>query len=470
MNNKYDLVIGIEIHVQSKTNSKMFSPSKTSYKDIPNINVNNIDLGFPGSKPIVNKEAVKLAVKLAYALKMDIPKKTSFDRKHYFYQDLPKGFQITQFYYPIGKNGILKLSNGKEVKITQIHMEEDTAKQIHNEGTSFIDYNRSGIPLIEIVTDHTTITTIEDAVLFVKTLRGLLLYHNISNAKMNEGSMRCDVNISLKPKGSKILGNKVEIKNINSIANIKTAIAKELEHQTKALNKSKNIVQATKRFDDNVMDVILMREKSSSTDYLYFRETNIPSILITNKDIDAINKGIMPFEYFVNNLSEKLNIKFDKVLDFINKSTFPLFSKVMNEKIDIKVAYNLFESVIASVLNKLDNIPKINKDDLIKLINARSKKELSQTQVEKLFEKLTLTKKVDIDKEISKINSSKIDAKDVENILDKIMSNNKEMVSQYNERPERVEKFLMGQLMKETKGNINPSDSVSLIKKKMRKE
>ena len=470
MNNKYDLVIGIEIHVQSKTNTKMFSPSKTSYKDIPNINVNNIDLGFPGSKPIVNKEAVKLAVKLAYALKMDIPKKTSFDRKHYFYQDLPKGFQITQFYYPIGKNGILKLSNGKEVKITQIHMEEDTAKQIHNEGTSFIDYNRSGIPLIEIVTDHTTITTIEDAVLFVKTLRGLLLYHNISNAKMNEGSMRCDVNISLKPKGSKILGNKVEIKNINSIANIKTAIAKEVEHQTKALNKNKNIVQATKRFDDNVMDVILMREKSSSTDYLYFRETNIPSILITNKDIEAINKGIMPFEYFVNNLSEKLNIKFDKVLDFINKSTFPLFSKVMNEKIDIKVAYNLFESVIASVLNKLDNLPKINKDDLIKLINARSKKELSQTQVEKLFEKLTLTKKVDIDKEISKINSSKIDTKDVENILDKIMSNNKEMVSQYNERPERVEKFLMGQLMKETKGNINPSDSVSLIKKKMRKE
>jgi aspartyl-tRNA(Asn)/glutamyl-tRNA(Gln) amidotransferase subunit B len=469
MNNKYDLTLGIEIHVQTKTNSKMFSKAASSYDQTPNTNIHQIDLGYPGTKPVVNLKAFEHAICLASELNMDISKETSFDRKHYFYQDLPKGFQITQFFQPIGKNGTLTLPNGNEIKITQIHMEEDTAKQIKKDDGIYLDYNRAGIPLIEIVTDHTTIKTIDDAMLFVSTLRGLLLYHDISDAKMNEGSMRCDINISIKPKGQKELGSKVEVKNINSISNIKLAIEKEVEYQVKTLEANKKVMQSTKRFDDKNNDVVLMREKSDAVDYLYFRETNLPTILVDDKDIKEIKDKQQGFNNFLNDLSKKLDITPLKAMEFINKQSFYLFKDAMKEKIDLKVAYNLFESVIANVINKVDSIPNdINIKDIALLIKHRQSKDLSQQQVGELFEKL-VTKKADMTKEIKKITSSKVDVSKVGDILNKIIKDNDETVSQYKERPERVEKFLMGQLMKETKGNINPSDAMKLIKQSLSK-
>ncbi len=467
--NKYDLVLGIEIHTQTLTNSKMFSVSPSGFDKEVNTNVSPFDLGYPGTKPTINKEAVSHAIKLATILNMKINQNSDFDRKHYFYPDLPKGFQITQFNNPIGKDGILELSNGTKVKITQIHMEEDTAKQTHKEGVSFLDYNRAGMPLIEIVTDHTTLKTIEDATLFVKTLRSLLVYYNISNAKMNEGSMRCDINISLKPKGSKVLGNKVEIKNINSISNIELAIKKEIIYQTETLDKGAIVKQATKRFDDKSNDVISMREKSSSIDYLYFRETNIPTLVITNENIKNITKDLENFPTVIQNLAKDLKINEFKVLEFLNKESFPLFKKILEAKQNnILIAYNLFESVIASEINKSDKPSgSIELKELILLIKNRENKTLSQSQVGEIFSKMLETNSTNVSKLIKAISSSKMDDSEIDILLNELFSNNQELVSQYSNNPDKVKRSLMGQLMKATKGNVNPAKCMELINIKL---
>ncbi len=467
--NKYDLVLGLEIHAQTLTNSKMFSSSPSSFNGEVNTNINPFDLGYPGTKPLINKQAVSHAIKLATLLKMKINQNSDFDRKHYFYSDLPKGFQITQFNNPIGKDGVLELSNGTKVKITQIHMEEDTAKQHHKGDVSLIDYNRAGVPLIEIVTDHTTIKSVEDAMLFVKTLRSLLVYYNISNAKMNEGSMRCDINISLKPKGSKVLGNKVEIKNINSVSNIELAIEKEILYQTETLDKGQIVEQATKRFDDKNNDVIQMREKSSAVDYLYFRETNIPTLKISDKNIKDATKDLVLFSTVVQNLSQELKIKETKLLEFLNKESFPLFRKILVAKENnVSVAYNLFESVIASEINKSDKeISNIEIKDLILLIKNRENKTLSQSQVGEIFSKMLNSNSINVAKLIKDISSSKIDDSGIDTLLNDLFSKKKKLVSQYSNNPDKVKRTLMGQLMKATKGNVNPAKCMELINIKL---
>ena len=266
---EYVATIGIEIHCELKTNTKMFSGAPCSFGRKANTCTNEIDLGEPGTMPCVNMEAVAKAIEACTALHLTIDPLVKFDRKNYYYSDLPKGFQITQQFHPIGRDGYIMIhtSEGeKKIRINRIHMEEDTAKQFHLTSKTLLDYNRAGTPLIEIVSEP-DMKNGEEAQAYVEALRHTLLYLGVSDVKMEEGSMRCDVNISIAPVGSDTLGTKNEIKNINSISNVGKAIEYEIKRQKEILEEGGVIHQETRRFDDKTGETILMRRKETGTEY-----------------------------------------------------------------------------------------------------------------------------------------------------------------------------------------------------------
>lgn len=273
-----EIVIGIENHVELLSNTKIFSPGKVTYGKAPNTSVHPIDMGFPGLMPSVNKQCVELAIKACHILNLNINNVLMFDRKNYYYPDLVKGFQITQNFFPIGEEGFLniKLKNGqsKKVHIERLHLEEDTAKQIHKGDLTYIDYNRSGIGLIEVVTKP-VLKNAYEACEYIKELQRNLKYLKISDCKMSEGSLRCDINISLRPKGYQGYGQKVEIKNLNSLNNVKEAIEYEVKRQTNIILSGGSVKLETRRFDEKTRTTILMRQKDEAVDYQYFTEPNI---------------------------------------------------------------------------------------------------------------------------------------------------------------------------------------------------
>jgi aspartyl-tRNA(Asn)/glutamyl-tRNA(Gln) amidotransferase subunit B len=287
---EFKITIGCEIHTELKTKTKMFSPSLNLYSPEPNTNINEIDLGLPGTLPSPNKQAVILGILLAKILKMNINDNLVFDRKNYFYPDLPKGFQITQQYYPIGYDGKIKIDEQEYIEIERIHLEEDTAKQIAESDYIKLDFNRAGVPLLEIVS-RPQIHSRESCIKYLKALRHVLVFNKISDGKMENGSLRVDLNISVSKTDK--LGTKVEIKNINSFNNVGKAIDFEFLRQTDLLEKNQPVLQETRRWDDTTQSTIGMRSKSNAIDYKYFTEPNIINIdiknLVTTTNIDEKN-------------------------------------------------------------------------------------------------------------------------------------------------------------------------------------
>ena len=282
----FEAVIGLEIHVEMKTKSKMFSASPNSFSRNPNTEITPFDMAYPGTMPLVNKQAVVNAIRVANALHMTIDPLVRFDRKNYFYSDLPKGFQITQQFHPIGRDGYLdvKGKNGetKRIRIERIHMEEDTCKQLHFADYSLLDYNRAGVPLVEIVSlpDMRNGT---EAMHYVEAIRNIVLYSGTSDGKMEEGSLRCDVNVSIRPYGSEEFGTKVELKNLNSTKNIETALDYEIARQSACLLSGVPVQQETRRFDEASGKTVLMRVKTDAVDYKYFPEPNIVPIRLSEE-------------------------------------------------------------------------------------------------------------------------------------------------------------------------------------------
>ena len=288
----YKVVIGLEVHCELKTNSKNFSSSKNEYTETPNIYVNEVDLGMPGILPVTNAFSVKQALKTALALKCEIPDYVVFDRKNYYYADLPKGFQITQTRKPMGRNGFINIFVKDEIKkidIEQIHLEEDTASMVHHSNYSLIDYNRAGVPLIEVVTKP-CISNADEAFGFLEALRNLFLYTEVSEARLDRGEMRCDVNISLMKEDAKEFGTKVEIKNIGSFLNVKNAIEYEIKRQTEVLESGDKVIQETRRFDEREMKTFSMRSKVDSVDYKYFIEPNLPPFNLSKEYISIVKE------------------------------------------------------------------------------------------------------------------------------------------------------------------------------------
>ena len=463
--NNFETIIGIEIHVELNTKTKMFSSAANDFDAAPNTNASVVDLGYPGTLPVVNKEAVVKAIQMCKALNMDIDETLFFDRKHYYYTDLPKGFQITQDKRPIGSRGTLNIL-GKDISIERIHLEEDTAKSIHGNGTTLLNYNRAGVPLIEIVTDP-VIKSGKEAAAYVDAIRQIAIALNISDAKMEEGSLRADINISLRPYGQEAFGTKVEIKNLNSISNIEQSIQKEIAKQTKALLTGEVIQQATKRFDESKKDTVTMRVKTGAADYRYFPEPNIPPLHIGKEFIDSVKINELPWERKSRYEKSGIEAKFiEMLMSNIEQANF--FDSI--EYSDKAKLSKVFFAEVISLANKQNvSINKLNIDP--KQISIALEKldsgQISGKHLKTIIPLLSSTDK-NVEQIIEENNLKQISDENVLNeILDKIIVSNKDFIEQNKERPERVNKFILGQLMKETGGQADPVVSGKLVNKKM---
>lgn len=468
----YKVIIGLEVHCELKTNSKNFSSAKNTYTNLPNINVMPVDLGLPGILPVVNKKACKKALKTAMALNCTTPDEIIFDRKNYYYPDLPKGYQITQVTKPFGRNGHVSfLVNGveKTVDIHQLHLEEDTASLEHCTNYSLIDYNRSGIPLMEIVTEP-CIYSADEAVRFLETLRNIFLYCEVSEAKSDKGQMRCDVNISLMKDTDTEFGTKVEMKNINAFTSVKAAIEYEIKRQTEILERGEKVIQETRRIDEDGK-TYSMREKVDAVDYKYYIEPNLAPVKITDEMKQEVKKEIPELEYSRVKRYIELGISISDAETLArDKFISNYFDELIKNTTDLFTATNWMTIIILGSLNKLNIDIKdlfITPKMLGSLVDKVSNKELS-SQLAKNILYEAMEKNIDPMEIIEKSNIKQISNEDeLISIIKDILNENKEQVNEYLNGNEKVANFLVGKVMQKTNKQANPGTSLKLIKEEL---
>ena len=473
----FEAVIGLEIHVEMKTKSKMFSASPNSFSRNPNTEITPFDMAYPGTMPLVNKQAVVNAIRVANALHMTIDPLVRFDRKNYFYSDLPKGFQITQQFHPIGRDGYLdvKGKNGetKRIRIERIHMEEDTCKQRHFADYSLLDYNRAGVPLVEIVSlpDMRNGT---EAMHYVEAIRNIVLYSGTSDGKMEEGSLRCDVNVSIRPYGSEEFGTKVELKNLNSTKNIETALDYEIARQSACLLSGVPVQQETRRFDEASGKTVLMRVKTDAVDYKYFPEPNIVPTLLYDESVQtAIDTCPELYDakkarYVSAGLSET-----DADILLANMDMALYFEKAIakNEKL-AKVIANFLIVEANSYLNKNGismkefPLPPETLDEIASMQNDG----YTHKQCADIFfyclennvgaEEARLAKH--IEKQVS-------DDGAVLGFVSAVLDANPQSVADFKAGKDRAKGFLIGQVMKAAKGKVNPAAVAKVMAEELAK-
>lgn len=471
---KYFVTIGIEIHCELKTKTKMFSSAPTSFGEVANTCVNEIDLGHPGTLPCVNKHAIELAIKACTGMHCTIDPLVRFDRKNYYYSDLPKGFQITQQFFPIGKDGYVEIEvdgEKKKIGIERIHMEEDTAKQFHKDTGTYIDFNRAGTPLIEIVS-RPDMHSAKEAAAYVETLRKNLFYLNVSDVKMEEGSMRCDVNISLSADPN-TLGTKVEIKNLNSIANVQKAVQAEIERQSALLDAGEKVEQATRRYDEAQKTTILMRKKEGNVDYKYFPEPNIFPILLDEEWIKNIQEHLeeLPDARIERFISQYGLNDYDASVLVADRAMADYFEDVVKSTKETKKAANWVIGDMSAWLNKNNRSfedLEVDADAIASLINLISNGEISGKQGKVVFEEVMLgkdPKKVIEEKGMKQVSDDGAILALVSSVLDA----NPQSIEDYKNGKDRAIGFLVGQVMKASKGQANPKRTNELIREELAK-
>lgn len=465
----YETVIGIEIHCELKTRSKMFSGAPVTYGAAPNTVVNEIDLGHPGVLPSLNKAGVEKALQACMALNLTIDPLVRFDRKNYFYADLPKGFQITQQFYPIGKEGWLDIDvegETRRIRINRLHMEEDTAKQYHVEDASWIDFNRAGVPLVEIVSEA-DLRTAKEAMAYVDKLRNILVYLDVTDGKMEEGSLRCDINISLRPVGTTTFGTKTEIKNINSISNIEKAVASEIARQSALLDAGQPVEQATRRYDDVAKTTVLMRMKEGSVDYKYFPEPNIPPVLLSQAWIDAIRLALPELPEARLNRYRSLGLSdYDAGQLIQNKALSDLFDALLPQVKSVKLAANWCLGDLLANLSQDQLTQKtyaLRLSELAAMINALADQTISSKQAKDIFGHLLEGK--GYDDTVKALNIVQVsDTSVLSSLVEEVLNENPQSIVDYHAGKDRALGFLVGQLMKKSKGQANPALSSELLK------
>jgi len=461
--------IGIEVHVELKSNAKVFSMSKNNFNDQANTNINVIDLGYPGVLPRLNKMVINNALKACLALNCKINKIMHFDRKSYFYPDLPKGYQITQQDTPIGYDGYLEIEtdgNKKKIYIERIHIEEDTCKSIHTTET-LLNFNRAGVPLIEIVTKP-CIENGKEAIAYLEKLRETLLYLGVSDVKIEEGSMRCDVNISVS--NTELLGTKCEVKNIGSISNVGIAIDYEIKRQSEIINNGGIIKEETRRFDDKTRTTILMRVKETGNDYRYLPEPDIPYVILSDEEIQNVINSMPKMASDLKEEYLKLGLNNNAINTLISNIELNEFYNLVINDTDPILSANLLTTDLLGYLNKnfikLNEI-KLNKDNFIDLVNSIKNGKISSKQGKEILN-ILIEKGGNVDLIIKELGFEQIsDESLLIEIIKNVLQANLSSVSDYKEGKDRAVKFLMGQIMKETKGQANPSKVNELLIKEL---
>ena len=469
-----EAIIGLEIHVEMKTKSKMFSSSPVTYGEEPNTQTTPLDFAFPGTMPVVNKQAVINAIRVSNALHMTIDHELWFDRKNYFYSDLPKGYQITQQERPIGKEGYLTIlledGSEKKIRIERLHMEEDTCKQLHSWDCSLLDYNRAGIPLIEIVS-RPDIRNGYEAARYVEKIRSIVSFLEVSDGKMEEGSLRCDVNISLKEKSSDVLGTKVEIKNLNSLMNIEKAIAFEIERQSALIECGIKIQQETRRFDEASKETVLMRLKTDAVDYKYFTEPNIVPITLSDAFVeDAIKSSPELADSKLKRYQAFGLSSYDCSLLISSKEVSDYFDKAVATGASPKLVANWVIVDVQAILNK-ENISikefNILPEELGKLILFIEEGKVSNKQARDIF--ITMLKEGKTAQEVINESGASLisDEDELRKIILEVLNNNEQSILDYKAGKDRALGYIVGQVMKLSKGKANPALTSKMIKEEI---
>lgn len=472
---KFETVIGIEIHCELKTKTKMFSSAPVAFGAPANSCVNEIDLGHPGTLPCVNRDAVRKAIMAATALHCEIDPLVTFDRKNYYYSDLPKGFQITQQFHPIGRGGYVEIETDegkKNIRLDRIHMEEDTAKQFHNEEGTLINFNRAGTPLVEIVS-QADMRSGKEAAAYVEKLRSILNYLGVSDVKMEEGSMRCDVNISLREEGASEYGTKTEIKNLNSIANVQKAVDYEVQRQSEILEQGGSIVQETRRYDEAQKATVSMRKKEGNVDYKYFPEPNILPIRLDDAWIKDIQETLpeLPDARKARYMSAYGLNDYDANVLVNNRELAQFFDAVCQKTKEYKMAANWTIVEVSAALNKANIKPEnnpCNPAHLADMINMVKQGEISSKQAKVVFEEIMQGKdpKTVVEEKGMKQMS---DSSELLKMINEVLDNHPKSIEDFKNGKDRAVGFLVGQVMKASKGQANPGMTNKLIQEELKK-
>ncbi|CAH9095325.1 unnamed protein product [Cuscuta epithymum] len=467
----FEAIIGIETHVQLSTLTKAFCGCPYTYGAFPNTNICPVCVGLPGALPVLNLKVIESAVKVSLALNSKLSLRSKFDRKQYFYPDLPKGYQISQFDMPIATGGYLDLDipvefggGHRRFGITRVHMEEDAGKLLHIGDMSYsqVDLNRAGVPLLEIVSEPDMRTGIEAAE-YAAELQRLVRYLGVSNGNMQEGSLRCDVNISVRPIGQIKFGTKVEIKNLNSFSSMSRAIDFEISRQVLLHNQGQGdqIVQETRLWEEGGQKTITMRKKEGLSDYRYFPEPDLPGVTITEDYVDSISKSLPELPEIKRQRYEKMGLSMQDVLFLTNDANVAeFFDATIGEGADVKLATNWMMGDIAAYLKNekmaIGNI-KLTPHELAELISAIQEGTISgKIAKEILFEIMAkggTVKGMIEEKDLVQI----VDPQEIEKMVDKVIADNPKQLEQYRGGKTKLQGYFAGQVMKESKGKANPN-------------
>ena len=457
----FETVIGLEVHVELKTNSKIFSPAPAHFGEDPNANTNIIDWSFPGVLPVMNKGVIDYGIKAALALNMDIHQKMHFDRKNYFYPDNPKAYQISQFDEPIGYNGWIEieLEDGttKKIRIERAHLEEDAGKNTHgSDGYSYVDLNRQGVPLIEIVSEA-DMRSPEEAYAYLTALKEIIQYTGISDVKMEEGSMRVDANISIRPYGQEEFGTKTELKNLNSFNFVRKGLAFEEKRQAEILRSGGQIRQETRRYDEATGETLLMRVKEGSADYRYFPEPDLPIFEIEDAWIEQVRDSLPAFP-------KERRAKY--------VGDYGLSDYDAKQLTATKAVSNWLQGEVAQYLNaegKTISEIELTPENLTEMIALIADGTISSKIAKKVF--VHLAKNGGSAKEyVQKAGLIQIsDPAQLLPIIQEVFANNEKAINDYKGGNKNAAKSLIGQLMKATKGQANPQVAQKLLNEELEK-
>jgi aspartyl-tRNA(Asn)/glutamyl-tRNA(Gln) amidotransferase subunit B len=476
---KYETVIGLEVHAQMKTQSKIFCGCSTKFGKLANENTCPICLGMPGTLPVLNAQAVEYAIKACLATHCQVQPTNSFDRKNYFYPDLPKGYQISQFGLPIGVKGHINIQvNGgkKTIGMTRIHMEEDAGKLIRGEnmdspGKSFVDFNRTGVPLIEIVSEP-DMRSSEEAKEYLTQLKAILEYTEVCDCNMEEGSLRCDANVSLRPEGQEEFGTRTEIKNLNSFRFVQKAIDYEVERQKQVLEQGDKVVQETRLYDSDKGVTFSMRSKEEAHDYRYFPEPDLAPIVIDDKWVESVRKSLpeLPEKKRQRFIADFKIPEYDAQVLTASKTLGDYYEKCVELFPQPKMVSNW---IMGEMLRELKNDeqgienPPITPKQLTDLLKLIDKGAISGKMGKTVFEEMFHTgKPADVivqEKGLAQISDSSA----IEKLVEEILAANAEQVESYKNGKDKVFGYLVGQIMKASKGQANPAVVNQLLKEKL---
>lgn len=473
---KFETVIGLEVHVELKTQSKIFSSSPNAFGDGPNENVNPKDLGYPGTLPVLNEEAVNYGMKAALALNCEISPYTVFDRKHYYYPDNPAAYQISQDEFPIARNGWIEIEidgEKKKIGIERIHLEEDAGKLIHTDDGSLVDYNRQGTPLIEIVSKP-DIRSPEEAYLYLTKLKSIIQYTGVSDVKMEEGSLRCDANISLRPVGQEEFGTKIELKNLNSFNFVREALEYEEKRQAKILSEGGSLQPETRRYDEKAKKTFLMRVKNVEEDYRFLPDPDIVPLTISEEWVERIRQEIpeLPDARRKRYVEELGLPEYDAGVLTSTIEMAEFFEETVKHGADPKQASNWIMGEMSAYMNKHQKeLPElaITPEGLAKMIGLIKNGTISSKIAKKVFAHL-VENGGDPEEYVKREGLVQIsDEGELRNIVNQVLDENEKSVQDYKDGKKKALGFLVGQVMKATKGQANPQMVNKLLQEEIEK-